>query len=185
MVAEVMAIDSNPYKHQVMIDKGRTNGVYEGQPVINEKGIVGQISYVGAHNSRVLLLTDPTHAIPVQIVRNDIRVIVSGSGMMNRLQLDNIPSNMDIKQGDVLVTSGLGGVYPEGYPVGVVTSFSFDNRRPFAQVVAKPNVQFDRLRYLLLVWPTNVDKNQMEELVQLKIISSKKAQQEQARNEHE
>lgn len=175
MVAEVMAIDSDPYKHQVMIDKGQTNGVYEGQPVINEKGIVGQVSHVGAHNSRVLLLTDITHAIPVQVVRNDIRVIVSGSGALNQLELDNIPSNMDIRHGDVLVTSGLGGVYPEGYPVAEVSSFSFDNRQPFAQVIAKPYVQFDRLRHLLLVWPTNINEKQRDELTELQIISTKQS----------
>ncbi|MDD1782210.1 rod shape-determining protein MreC [Enterovibrio sp. ZSDZ35] len=160
MVAEVMAVDSDPYKHQVMIDKGRTNGVYEGQPVINERGIVGQVSYVGAHNSRVLLITDPTHAIPVQVVRNDVRVIAAGRGQTDNIQLENIPSSADIEPGDMLVTSGLGGVFPEGYPVAKVTSFSFDNKRPFAQVDAKPEVQFDRLRYLLLVWPTNVDKHE-------------------------
>lgn len=158
MIAEVMALDSDPYKHQVMIDKGRTNGVYEGQPVINERGIVGQISYVGAHNSRVLLITDPTHAIPVQIVRNDIRVIATGHGENDNIQLENIPSSADVEPGDRLVTSGLGGVFPEGYPVARITSFSFDNRDPFAEVNAKPEVQFDRLRYLLLVWPTDADK---------------------------
>ncbi|USH02771.1 rod shape-determining protein MreC [Grimontia kaedaensis] len=163
MVAEVMAVDSDPYKHQVMIDKGRTNGVYEGQPVINERGIVGQVSYVGAHNSRVLLITDPTHAIPVQVVRNDIRVIASGRGDNDNIQLENIPSSTDIEPGDMLVTSGLGGVFPEGYPVAKVTSFSFDNKRPFAQVDAKPEVQFDRLRYLLLVWPTDVEKKEVIE----------------------
>ncbi|KKD60030.1 rod shape-determining protein MreC [Grimontia sp. AD028] len=163
MVAEVMAVDSDPYKHQVMIDKGRTNGVYEGQPVINERGIVGQVSYVGAHNSRVLLITDPTHAIPVQVVRNDIRVIASGRGDNDNIQLENIPSSTDIEPGDMLVTSGLGGVFPEGYPVARVASFSFDNKRPFAQVDAKPEVQFDRLRYLLLVWPTDVEKQEVVE----------------------
>ncbi|MGF1758512.1 rod shape-determining protein MreC [Photobacterium sagamiensis] len=154
MIAQVMAVDSDPYSHQVMIDKGRTDGVYEGQPVINEKGIVGQVSYVGAHNSRVLLLIDPTHAIPVQVVRNDIRVIASGSGESDLVQLEHVPSSTDIEVGDLLVTSGLGGRYPEGYPVANVTEFSFDNKRPFAQIKARPTVQFDRLRYLLLVWPT-------------------------------
>ena len=141
-----------------MIDKGRTNGVYEGQPVINQWGVVGQVTYVGAHNSRVLLLTDPTHAIPVQVTRNDVRVIASGHGDSENIQLENIPSSADIKPGDRLVTSGLGGVFPEGYPVARVVSFTFDNRRPFAQVDAKPDVQFDRLRYLLLVWPTPAPK---------------------------
>ncbi|PSV31663.1 rod shape-determining protein MreC [Photobacterium sp. GB-72] len=155
MIAEVMAVDSDPYSHQVMIDKGRVDGVYEGQPVINDKGIVGQISYVGAHNSRVLLLIDPTNAIPVQVVRNDIRVIATGTGKSNELQLEHVPSSTDIRVGDLLVSSGLGGRYPEGYPVARVTEFSFDNKRPFAQIIAKPTVQFDRLRYLLLVWPTD------------------------------
>ncbi len=159
MITEVMAVDSAPYTNQVMIDKGRTNGVYEGQPVINQSGVVGQVIYVGAHNSRVLLLTDPTHAIPVQILRNDIRVIASGRGENENIQLENIPSSADIKPGDMLVTSGLGGVFPEGYPVARVMSFTFDNQRPFAQVDAKPEVQFDRLRYLLLVWPTDVNKD--------------------------
>ncbi|KLV06169.1 rod shape-determining protein MreC [Photobacterium aquae] len=154
LIAEVMAVDSDPYSHQVMIDKGRVDGVYEGQPVINEKGIVGQVSYVGAHNSRVLLLIDPTHAIPVQVVRNDIRVIASGSGLVDQIQLEHVPSSTDIQVGDLLVSSGLGGRYPEGYPVAHVTEFSFDNKRPFAQIKARPTVQFDRLRYLLLVWPT-------------------------------
>ncbi|GHA54497.1 rod shape-determining protein MreC [Photobacterium aphoticum] len=154
LIAEVMAVDSDPYSHQVMIDKGRVDGVYEGQPVINEKGIVGQVSYVGAHNSRVLLLIDPSHAIPVQVVRNDIRVIASGSGQVDQIQLEHVPSSTDIEVGDLLVSSGLGGRYPEGYPVANVTEFSFDNKRPFAQIKARPTVQFDRLRYLLLVWPT-------------------------------
>ncbi|ATF09769.1 rod shape-determining protein MreC [Candidatus Enterovibrio altilux] len=158
VVAKVMSVDSDPYKQQVMIDKGRTHGVYEGQPVINEHGIVGQISYVGSHNSRVLLITDPTHGIPVKVVRNDVRVIAGGRGQNDNIQLENIPSSADIEPGDMLVTSGLGGVFPEGYPVAQVSAFSFDNRRPFAQVDAKPEVQFDRLRYLLLVWSTNVDR---------------------------
>ncbi|GAL06397.1 rod shape-determining protein MreC [Photobacterium aphoticum] len=122
--------------------------------MINEKGIVGQVSYVGAHNSRVLLLIDPSHAIPVQVVRNDIRVIASGSGQVDQIQLEHVPSSTDIEVGDLLVSSGLGGRYPEGYPVANVTEFSFDNKRPFAQIKARPTVQFDRLRYLLLVWPT-------------------------------
>ncbi|MBL4829671.1 MAG: rod shape-determining protein MreC [Aliivibrio sp.] len=154
MVTEVMAVDSDPYKHQVMIDKGLIDGVYLGQPVINDKGIVGQIIYVGAHNSRVLLLVDANNAIPVQVVRNDIRVIASGSGQMKELQLEYIPTSTDIRIGDMLVSSGLGGRYPEGYPVSYVTNVELDNKRPFAKVTSEPAVEFDRLRYLLLVWPT-------------------------------
>ncbi|KAB2824164.1 rod shape-determining protein MreC [Aliivibrio finisterrensis] len=157
MVTEVMAVDSAPYTHQVMIDKGLIDGVYEGQPVINDKGIVGQINYVGAHNSRVLLLTDPNNAIPVQIVRNDIRVIASGKGHLDTMQLEHIPTNTDIEIGDLLVSSGLGGRYPEGYPVGYISSIDNDNKRPFASIELATTVEFDKLRYLLLVWPTETE----------------------------
>jgi rod shape-determining protein MreC len=159
VVTEVMAVDTSPYTHQVVIDKGHTDGVYEGQPVINEKGIVGQVTFVASHNSRVLLLIDPNSAIPVQNLRNDIRVIASGNGQIDHIQLDHIPSSTDIEVGDFLVSSGLGGVYPEGYPVAKVSKVDRDTRREFVAVEADPVVDFDRLRYLLLVWP-NEDRQQ-------------------------
>ncbi|MBY8164588.1 rod shape-determining protein MreC [Vibrio fluvialis] len=159
VVTEVMAVDTSPYRHQVAIDKGRVDGVYEGQPVINEKGIVGQVTFVAAHNSRVLLLIDPNNAIPVQNIRNDIRVIASGNGQTDEIQLEHIATSTDIEVGDLLVTSGLGGVYPEGYPVAYVSEVDKDTRREFASIKAKPVVDFDRLRYLLLIWP-NEDRQQ-------------------------
>ncbi|CAH0526862.1 rod shape-determining protein MreC [Vibrio hippocampi] len=161
MVTEVMAVDTSPYRHQVVIDKGKIDGVYEGQPVINEKGIVGQITFVGAHNSRVMLLTDSNSAIPVQVIRNDIRVIASGNGTIDEIQLEHIPTSTDIQTDDLLVTSGLGGIYPEGYPVAYVNVVERDNRREFANIEARPVVDFDRLRYLLLIWPSD-DKPDQE-----------------------
>ncbi|HCH01517.1 MAG TPA: rod shape-determining protein MreC [Vibrio sp.] len=162
VVTEVMAVDSSPYRHQVMIDKGRTDGVYEGQPVINEKGIVGQVINVSAHNSRVLLLTDSNSSIPVQVLRNDIRVIASGNGDIDSIQLENVPTSTNIETGDLLVTSGLAGRYPEGYPVAYVTSVSNDNHLTFSEIAAKPVVAFDRLRYLLLVWPDQERQKQAQ-----------------------
>lgn len=159
VVTEVMAVDSSPYRHQVVIDKGHTDGVYVGQPVINESGIVGQVTFVAAHNSRVLLLIDSNNSIPVQIVRNDIRVIASGSGDLNSIYLEHISLSTDIQKGDLLVTSGLGGLYPEGYPVAYVSNVDNDNSRQFAKVEAEPLVEFERLRYLLLIWP-NEDRQQ-------------------------
>ncbi len=153
VVTEVMAVDTSPYTHQVVIDKGHTDGVYEGQSVINEKGIVGQVTFVAAHNSRVLLLIDSNSAIPVQNLRNDIRVIASGNGSIDKIQLEHIPGSTDIEVGDFLVSSGLGGVYPEGYPVAKVSKVDRDTRREFAIIEADPVVDFDRLRYLLLIWP--------------------------------
>lgn len=162
VVTEVMAVDSSPYRHQVVIDKGRTDGVYEGQPVMNEKGIVGQVINVSAHNSRVLLLTDSNSSIPVQVLRNDIRVIASGNGDIDSIQLENVPTSTHIETGDLLVTSGLAGRYPEGYPVAYVTSVKNDNHLPFAEIAAKPVVEFDRLRYLLLVWPDQERQKQAQ-----------------------
>ncbi|MBY7859830.1 rod shape-determining protein MreC [Vibrio fluvialis] len=159
VVTEVMAVDTSPYRHQVVIDKGRVDGVYESQPVINEKGIVGQVTFVAAHNSRVLLLIDPNNSIPVQNIRNDIRVIASGNGQTDEIQLEHIATSTDIEVGDLLVTSGLGGIYPEGYPVAYVSEVDRDTRREFASIKAKPVVDFDRLRYLLLIWP-NEDRQQ-------------------------
>lgn len=153
VVTEVMAVDSSPYRHQVVIDKGHTDGVYVGQPVINEKGIVGQVTFVAAHNARVLLLVDSNNSIPVQVVRNDIRVIASGKGELDSIYLEHISLSTDIQEGDLLVTSGLGNIYPEGYPVAYVSEVDNDNSRQFAQIKADPVVEFDRLRYLLLIWP--------------------------------
>jgi rod shape-determining protein MreC len=155
VVTEVMAVDTSPYRHQVVIDKGQIDGVYVGQPVANEKGIVGQVTFVSAHNSRVLLLTDSLSAIPVQVIRNDIRIIASGNGKIDRINLDHIPISLDIQKEDLLVTSGLGGVYPEGYPVAHVANVDKDTAREFARIDAEPVVDFERLRYLLLIWPND------------------------------
>ncbi|CAK4069670.1 rod shape-determining protein MreC [Vibrio sp. MarTm2] len=163
VVTEVMAVDTSPYRHQVVIDKGQIDGVYVGQPVANEKGIVGQVTFVSAHNSRVLLLTDSLSAIPVQVIRNDIRVIASGSGNMERINLDHIPISLDIQEGDLLLTSGLGGVYPEGYPVAHVANVERDNAREFALIEAEPVVDFERLRYLLLIWPSDLRQEKIQQ----------------------
>jgi rod shape-determining protein MreC len=163
VVAEVMAVDTSPYRHQVVIDKGQIDGVYVGQPVANEKGIVGQVTFVAAHNSRVLLLTDSLSAIPVQVIRNDIRVIASGNGKIDRINLDHIPTSLDIEVDDLLVTSGLGGIYPEGYPVAHVAKVDRDTAREFALIDAEPVVDFERLRYLLLIWPNDSRQEKVQQ----------------------
>lgn len=152
VVAELMAVDNNPYSHQIVINKGAINGVFEGQPVLDNKGIVGQIMQVSSTNSRVLLIADVTHAIPVRIARNNVRLVVSGSGSLDELLIQHVAHSGDLKIGDVLLSSGLGNVYPEGYPVATITSIIRDESRPFSQVTAKPIAQLDRLKYLLLLW---------------------------------
>lgn len=112
MVTQVISTVNDPYSDQVVIDKGSVNGVYEGQPVISDKGVVGQVVAVAKLTSRVLLICDATHALPIQVLRNDIRVIAAGNGCTDDLQLEHLPANTDIRVGDVLVTSGLGGPFP-------------------------------------------------------------------------
>lgn len=155
MVAELMAVDNNPYNHQIIIDKGAIHGVYEGQAVLDDKGIVGQVQYVASTNSRVLLVADVTHAIPVRVLRNNVQLIVSGSGRLSELQINHVPHSKDIRVGDVLVSSGLGKRFPEGYPVAKVSSVNRDESRPFAEVTAEPIALLDRLKYLLLLWPVD------------------------------
>ncbi|CNI42944.1 rod shape-determining protein MreC [Yersinia rohdei] len=152
MVTQVMSSGTDPYSDQVVIDKGSNNGVYEGQPVISDRGVVGQVVAVSKLTSRVLLICDTSHALPIQVLRNDIRVIAAGSGCTDDLLLEHLPSNTDIRVGDVLVTSGLGGRFPEGYPVAVVSSVKVDNQRAYTVIQARPTADLQRLRYLLLLW---------------------------------
>ena len=152
MVAELMAVDKNPYSQQVVINKGAIDGVYLSQPVIDDEGIVGQVMEVGSTNSRVLLIADVTHAIPVRSLRNDIRFIATGSGTLNELYLEHVPNSVNIQVGDTLISSGLGNVFPEGYPVAEVTRVIRDESRPFARVIVSPLANLDRLRHLLLLW---------------------------------
>ena len=151
MFAEILSVDSDPYSHQVVINRGTNDGVYEGQPVLDEKGIVGQILHVGASSSRVILISDISHAIPVRVQRNGLRLIASGSGQIDRLIHNFVPHSADVKTGDLLVTSGLGGKYPEGYPVSRVVLVRTDESREFSTIYSQPVAQIDRLRYMLLL----------------------------------
>ena len=157
MVAEILAVDSDPYTHQVVINRGANDGVYEGQVVIDDEGIVGQILHVGTTSSRVLLITDVTHAVPVRISRNGVRLIASGVGVTDRLTHNHVPHSNDIRTGDLLVSSGLGGKFPEGYPVAKITAVIQDESRAFSQVQSRPLAKIDRLRYVLLLWPEQLD----------------------------
>ena len=164
VVAELMAVDNNPYSHQIVINKGAINDVFEGQPVLDDKGIVGQIMQVSSTNSRVLLIADVTHAIPVRIARNNVRLVVSGSGSLSELIIQHVAHSSDLKVGDLLLSSGLGNVFPEGYPVATITSIIRDESRPFSQVRAKPVAQLDRLKYLLLLWSDRKSDNAPAEI---------------------
>lgn len=155
MITQVISAGSDPYSDQVIIDRGSDSGVYEGQPVISDKGVVGQVVSVGKFSSRVMLICDASHALPVQVLRNDVRAIASGTGCTDTLQLENTGGSQDIRVGDMLVSSGLGGRFPEGYPVAVVSSVKVDTRRAATIIQARPTAALQRLRYLLLLWNSN------------------------------
>ncbi len=164
LVAEIMTVNSDPFSLQVVVNKGALDGVYIGQAVLNEQGVVGQIVDVSATTSRILLISDVTHGIPVRVQRNDIRAIANGSGELNILSLPYVPHSTDIQVGDTLVTSGLGGVFPEGYPVATITEFTYQMGQPYAQVEAKPVVALERIRYVLLIWDETNSKHENNNL---------------------
>jgi rod shape-determining protein MreC len=164
MVAEVFSVNSDQYSLQVVIDKGSFDGVYLGQPVLDHRGVVGQVDEVGSTTSRVILIGDSLHSIPVRIHRNDVRAVLTGTGEVDSLVLQYVAHSTDIQVGDLLISSGLGGRFPEGYPVAKVTYVERDESFPFAQVTAKPIAELDRLRYLLLLWPKEGDQPLTEEV---------------------
>jgi len=152
VVAEVVAVASDPNRHQLVVDKGSRDGAFVGQPVIDATGLLGQIIEVGLLQSRVLLITDSAHALPVRVSRNGLRAIAEGTGLIDELTLTHVAATTDIQIGDLLVSSGLGGRFPGGYPVGEVTDVSIDPGQPFAEVRARPMAQLDRSRNVLLVF---------------------------------
>lgn len=151
LVAELIAIDLDPYKQQALIDRGSNSGVFEGQPVLDANAVLGQVVRVTPLTSTVLMITDPSHALPVQVNRNGLRTIANGTGRINELELSHLPNNADIQEGDLLVTSGLGGHFPPGYPVAQVTRVTRTPGQPFAQVIATPSAHLERSREVLLV----------------------------------
>jgi rod shape-determining protein MreC len=153
IIAELLSVNLDPYKHQIVINKGQLDNIYPGQPLLDAEGVMGQIVHAGPYTSTAVLITDTAHAIPVQVNRNGLRSIALGSGTINRLDLPYVPNSADIQPGDLLITSGLGGRFPPGYPVAVVSAVQHDPGRTFSQVVATPLAHLDRSREVLLVWP--------------------------------
>ncbi|QHA80920.1 rod shape-determining protein MreC [Pseudomonas mediterranea] len=154
-VAELIGMDPNPFTHRIVINKGERDGVVLGQPVLDARGLMGQVVELMPYTSRVLLLTDTTHSIPVQVNRNGLRAIASGTGNPERLELRHVADTADIKEGDLLVSSGLGQRFPAGYPVATVKEVIHDSGQPFAIVRAVPTAALNRSRYLLLVFSDN------------------------------
>lgn len=153
LIAELLSVDLDPYQHKVLLNKGERHSVYVGQPLLDAHGVMGQIVEITPLTATAMLITDPAHALPVQVNRNGLRSIVVGTGSLAELSLPHIPNNADIRTGDLLVTSGLGGRFPPGYPVAEITDVTLDPGQNFAKVSARPLSHLDRSREVLLVWP--------------------------------
>lgn len=153
LVAEIVHVDLDSSRPRVLINRGTNNGVHPGQAVLSDQGIIGQTTHVGPWSAEVILLTDSEHAIPVQIERTGVRTIAVGDGnKAGELGLPFLPGNADVKDGDMLVTSGLGGVFPQGYPVARITEVRRDAVQPLASVRAVPLARINRDREVMLVW---------------------------------
>jgi rod shape-determining protein MreC len=151
VIAEIVAVDMDRLRHRVVVNRGSQNGAQSGQAMIDAQGVVGQLIRDRGDSSEALLITDPDHAVPVELVRNGLRTITVGTGDMERLALPFIARNADVQPGDLLVSSGLGGKFPAGYPVATVVEVRGDTGEPFLTVRAKPTASLDRVREVLLV----------------------------------
>lgn len=158
LVTSVIAVDPDPFSQQILINKGGEDGVFIGQPVLDAYGLLGQVIDVMPYSARVLMIADSNHAIPVQVNRNGVRAIAVGTGALDELELIYVPNAADIIKGDLLVSSGLGGRYPRGYPVGTVTRVENIPGKSFAAVTAEPSAHLDRSRHLLLVFSQGAAK---------------------------
>lgn len=153
VITELLAVGLDPYNHQVVVNKGMRDGLYLGQPLLAAEGVMGQVSHLNPFSATAILITDPSHALPVEVNRNGMRTLARGTGIANRLSLPHIPNDADIRIGDLLVTSGLGGRFPRGYPVATVDAIERDPGSPFARISATTSAPLDKSLEALLIWP--------------------------------
>ena len=151
LVAELISVDMDPFSRRIVLNKGVRDGVAPGQILIGSNGIMGQIIHAGPFTSNALLITDPSHALPVQIRRNGLRAVALGTGSLNLLKLSHVPNSADVQVDDRIVTSGLGNRFLSGYPVGKVVDVKRNQGRPFAEVYVEPSAMLERTREVLLV----------------------------------
>jgi len=177
LIAEIINVDVDPYRQLILLNKGSSSDVYQGQPIIDAMGIMGQVIHVGPMSSMAILITDASHAIPVQVDRTGLRANAFGTGKIDQLDLRHLPHNADIQVGDMITSSGLGGTFPPNYPVAIITSVERPDGEPFAAIEAKPLAQLDKSREVLLVWH-NRPEQKMEDDAELNNSGTDKAQEE-------
>ena len=154
LIAELIGVSPDSHIHTVTVNKGESDGVYAGQALVDASGLMGQVVRVGRFSSEVLLITDITHALPVQINRNGVRLIAEGVGSLYELVVRHVSNTEDIREGDLLVSSGLGQRFPAGYPVAEIVEVQVNPGKSFAKVIARPKAQLNRSRHVLLVFDT-------------------------------
>jgi rod shape-determining protein MreC len=163
-VAGIMSVSANPFRHVLVIDKGQNDGVYDGQAMVDANGVLGQVIETGLFSAQAVLISDADHALPVEINRNGLRTIAVGTGEFDRLDLPFLPNNADVDEGDLLVTSGLGGAFPAGYPVAIVDSVARIPQEPFAAVSARPAAELNQVREIMLIWSVTDEQQVAEEI---------------------
>jgi rod shape-determining protein MreC len=151
-LADIADVELDPFRHRVALDLGARHGVREGIALIDADGVFGQVIAVSPLRSTAVLITDPSHAVPVQVQRSGLRTIAYGTGASNRLAVPNIPQSADVRVGDLLLTSGIGGRFPAGLPVAVVNRVGPEDTHLFIEAEAEPLAALDRSGQVLLVW---------------------------------
>lgn len=155
LVAELVRVDMDRLRHRVLVNRGSTDGVYVGQPALDAQGVFGQVTRVGPLSAELIMISDPAHALPVAINRTGLRTIAYGRGALERIELPFLPGNADIEPGDLVVTSGLGGVFPPGYPVGKVEELLKEPGEQGLRVTVRPLARLSSDPEVLLAWYDN------------------------------
>jgi rod shape-determining protein MreC len=170
LVAEILSVDLDPYRQRFELNRGGMDGAYVGQALLDADGVVGQLVQVGPMTAEAVLISDADHAVPVTINRNGLRTIAVGTGDSGRLRLPYLTNTADVQVGDLLLSSGLGGVFPAGYPVGRVIEVRARPGQSFAEVIAEPASALDRDREVLLVWTAggDDDEHRLESLAEVR-----------------
>jgi rod shape-determining protein MreC len=157
LIGELLSVDLDPYQQRIVVNKGTRDGAYEGQPLLGARGIIGQIDKAGPFNSVAILISDPNHALLGVVARSGQRSLVVGTGNIQKLELLHLTNTADIQIGDLVITSGLDDRYPSNYPVAEITSIQQVSGDPFVKVEAKPLVDLNSIREVLLIWPSPAD----------------------------
>ncbi|MGB1950911.1 MAG: rod shape-determining protein MreC [Marinobacter sp.] len=160
IVGEIVGVSPDPFSHEVIINKGSRDGVTVGQAILDAHGLMGQVQQTSSFTSRVLLVSDSSHAVPVEVVRNGLRAILLGNGNINALELVHVPDTADIREGDLLVSSGLGGRFPKGYPVAEVENITKESGEPFVNIEATPKARLNQSRLVLVVFSPDGEEDE-------------------------